>query len=83
MVLEETFMGLNGIRYKHVYFVAMLKCPDMVNLYQRFTPMQRREISGIGWKYFHEVFQLIRPHHTQRNEMVEQLKSILETFEAY
>lgn len=83
MVLEETFMGLNGIQYKHIYFVAMLKYPEMVNLFQKFTPMQRREISGIAWKSFDEIFRLIRPHHTQRTEMVEQFKSILETFEAY
>lgn len=83
MVLEETFVGLNGIQYKHIYFVAMLKHPEMVNLFQKFTPMQRREISGIGWKTFDEVLGLIRPHHTQRTCMVEQFKSILETFEAY
>lgn len=81
MVVEETFMGLNGIRYRHVYFVAVLKSPEMVNLSQKMTPMQRREISGIGWKTFDEVSALIRPHHVQRQEMVNQLKSIIETFE--
>ena len=81
MVVEETFMGLNGIRYRHVYFVAVLKNPEMVNLTQKMTPMQRREISGIGWKTFDEVSALIRPHHVQRQEMVNQLKSIIETFE--
>lgn len=82
MVVEETFMGLNGVRYRHVYFVALLKHPEMINLLQKMTPMQRREISGIGWKTFEEIYQLVRPHHTQRHEMVNQLKSILETFEA-
>jgi 8-oxo-dGTP pyrophosphatase MutT (NUDIX family) len=81
MVVEETFMGLNGIRYRHVYFVAVLSHPEMVNLTQKMTPMQRREISGIGWKTFDEVYSLIRPHHVQREEMVNQLKSIIETFE--
>lgn len=82
MVVEETFMGLNGVRYRHVYFVALLKHPEMVNLQQKMTPMQRREISGIGWRTFDEIMSLIRPHHTQREEMVNQLKSILDTFEA-
>jgi 8-oxo-dGTP pyrophosphatase MutT (NUDIX family) len=81
MVLEETFMGLNEVRYRHVYFVAVLKSPELVNLTQKMTPMQRREISGIGWKSFDEVSKLIRPHHVQREEMVNQLKSIIETFE--
>ena len=82
MILEETFMGLNGIRYKHVYFVALLKQPDMVNLQQRFTTMQRREISGIGWKTFAEADALVRPHHVERLGMLVQLRSVIETFES-
>ena len=82
MVVEETFMGLNNVQYRHVYFVAVLKQPELVNLHQKMTPMQRREISGIGWKTFHDLHTLVRPHHTQRHAMVDQLKSILETFEA-
>lgn len=79
--LEETFEGLNGIQYRHVYFVALLNDPLAVNLTQRFTPMQRREISGIGWKTFDQCLSLVRPHHVQRKKMVEELQSIVETFE--
>jgi 8-oxo-dGTP pyrophosphatase MutT (NUDIX family) len=78
---EETFAGLNGIQYRHVYFVALLKEPEMVNLAQRFTPMQRREISGIDWKTFDECSNLIRPHHTQRAEMLTHFNSVVTTFE--
>ena len=81
LLLEETFMGLNNIRYRHVYFVALLKHPEMVNLQQKFTIMQRREISGIAWKTLSECEALIRPHHIERQGMVDQLKSILETFD--
>lgn len=80
ILLEETFTGLNNIRYRHVYFVALLQHPEMVNVHQRFTPMQRREISGIAWKTIAECETLIRPHHVERQGMVDQLKSILETF---
>jgi 8-oxo-dGTP pyrophosphatase MutT (NUDIX family) len=79
---EETFMGLNGVRYRHVYFVGLLKDPSTINLTQKFTPMQRREISGIGWKTFEEIDSLIRPHHTQRRVMVERIRSAVETFES-
>ena len=79
--LEETFEGLNGIVYRHIYFVALLKKPELVNLTQRFTPMQRREISGIAWKTFTECEQLVRPHHVQRHAMIQQLRSVVETFE--
>lgn len=79
--LEETFMGLNGIRYRHVYFVALLTNPGLVDLKQKFTPMQRREISGIAWKTFDEAEGLVRPHHVERMAMIEELRSVIETFE--
>jgi 8-oxo-dGTP pyrophosphatase MutT (NUDIX family) len=82
IVLEETFMGLNNVQYKHTYFVALLKDPGMINLAQRFTPMQRREISGIAWKTLEEAESLVRPHHIQRLGMLEQLRSAIETFES-
>jgi 8-oxo-dGTP pyrophosphatase MutT (NUDIX family) len=81
MVLTETFVGLNNVQYKHVYFVALLKRPEMVNLFQKLTPVQRREISGIGWKSFKEADELVRPHHVERKGMLEQLHSLIETFE--
>ena len=81
IVLEETFTGLNNIRYRHVYFVALLKNPNLVNLTQKFTPMQRREISGIAWKTFPEAEAHIRPHHIERLGMLNQLRSVIDTFE--
>jgi len=79
--LEETFEGLNGIAYRHVYFVALLKSPELINLNQRFTPMQRREISAIAWKSFVECDQHVRPHHVQRKAMIGELRSVIDTFE--
>jgi hypothetical protein len=64
-----------------VYFVAVITDVNKVNLHQRFTPMQRREISGIAWKTFAECESLVRPHHIQRQAMLDQLKSIAATFE--
>ncbi len=81
IMLTETFVGLNNVQYKHVYFVALLKRPDLVNLFQKFTPMQRREISGIAWKTFTEADALIRPHHVERRGMIDQLRAVIETFE--
>jgi hypothetical protein len=74
-------MGLNNVRYRHVYFVALLTQPDLVNLNQRFTPMQRREISGIAWKTMDEANVLIRPHYIERKNMLTQLKLVLESYE--
>jgi len=80
IMFEETFMGLNNFRYRHVYFVAMLTQPDLVNLTQRFTSMQRREISGIAWKTLDEANALVRPHHIERLGMLSRLRTMLHTF---
>jgi 8-oxo-dGTP pyrophosphatase MutT (NUDIX family) len=81
ILLEETFTGLNGVRYKHIYYVALLIHPELINLTQKFTPMQRREISGLAWKTLREADSLIRPHHVERRAMLGQLTSILSVFE--
>ena len=80
ILFEETFVGLNNVRYRHVYFVALLTNPELVNLTQRYTPMQRREISGLAWKTLAEAEALIRPHHVERMGMLTQLRSTIETF---
>jgi hypothetical protein len=54
----------------------------MLNLGQKMTPMQRREISGIAWKTFAEAEALVRPQHIERKAMLIQLQSIIETFES-
>jgi hypothetical protein len=59
----------------------LIKNPEMIDLNQRFTPMQRREISGIAWKSFVECAQHVRPHHVQREAMIKELESVLDTFE--
>jgi len=81
IVFEETFTGLNGIQYRHVYFIGLLRRPELIDLRQKFTPMQRREISGIAWKSFEEAQTLVRPHHVERMGMLNKLHSVAETFE--
>lgn len=82
VVLEETFIGLNGIEYRHVYFVALLNPNATVDLGQRFTYMQRREISAIGWKTMDQCIGFVRPHHIERRKMLDALKTIVETYES-
>lgn len=81
ITFKETFTGLNNINYAHVYYAAILQHPEMVNLSQKYTAMQRREISGIAWKSFEEVKALVRPHHSERMAMLDQLQVSMETFE--
>ena len=77
LILKEQFSGTNGIPYSHIYFVA-LKKEDVV--FNELTPMQEKEISDISWKTLQECHSLIRPHYSQRKELLDSLERIVNTF---
>jgi 8-oxo-dGTP pyrophosphatase MutT (NUDIX family) len=77
LTFTETFTGTNNICYKHVYFVVLLKDSKFIDLSQKFTPSQRREISSIGWKTLAECKNITRPHYVERKQMISELERIL------
>jgi len=79
--LQETFYGTNGIRYRHKYFVAVLTNPIIIDIHQRFTLMQRREISAIGWKTLSDCMALTRPQYTERLQLLNELSHLAEIVE--
>lgn len=79
MTFSETFVGTNNIRYKHVYFVAIMKDSKIMNLKQKLTACQRREISSIGWKSLAECKSITRPHYVERKKMITELERMIST----
>jgi 8-oxo-dGTP pyrophosphatase MutT (NUDIX family) len=75
--LTETFFGTNNTQYRHVYFIARLISSSQINLKQKFTPMQQKEISAIAWKTFDECKTLIRPHYEERKRVIEEIERII------
>jgi len=74
LVFSETFVGTNNIKYKHIYFVAILKDSKCINLTQKLTPVQRREVSGVEWKTLSECKNITRPHYVERKKMITELE---------
>jgi 8-oxo-dGTP pyrophosphatase MutT (NUDIX family) len=74
LVFSETFVGTNNIKYKHIYFVAILKDSKRINLTQKLTPIQRREVSGVEWKTLSECKNITRPHYVERKKMITELE---------
>ena len=81
IVLTESFNGTNGVPYKHIYFIALLREPDSIDLQQVMTSSQKREISAIEWKTVKECREHTRPHYIQRNGMLDSFERIVETFD--
>ena len=81
IVLTEAFNGTNEVAYKHIYFIALLREPDSIDLQQVMTSMQKREVSAIEWKSLSNCRALTRPHYIQRNDMLNSFERIVQTFD--
>lgn len=67
--LVEDFIGTNGIKYRHVYYVALLTTQvPPIKSDDRLT--QRQEIGDIGLFGLDESIQKIRTYHTERRNIV-------------
>lgn len=73
----ETFSGTNNIQYRHKYFVALLKESRSINLKQKLTPMQSKEISSVDWKTLSECKSIIRPHYVERKKLVSEVEKFV------
>jgi 8-oxo-dGTP pyrophosphatase MutT (NUDIX family) len=74
----EIFTGTNNVKYKHVYFVATLKNSKLVDLTQKLTNVQRREVSEVSWKTLQECKDITRPHYTERKAIISKLERTIQ-----
>ena len=81
LCFTETFTGTNNVKYKHVYFLAFLKDSSKIDLEQKLTLAQKREVSKVDWIGLGACKSLIRPHYTRRKEIIDEIDTALQTFE--
>ena len=79
LCFEEVFTGTNNVQYKHVYFIGLLN--KDIDVSQKLTAVQRREISCVKWMSFPESVATIRPHYTRRKEILQEIETAVQTFE--
>jgi 8-oxo-dGTP pyrophosphatase MutT (NUDIX family) len=77
--IEETFLGTNNIRYKHIYYIA--EANENINNYE-FTIdknnfSQVSEISNIKWFTFTEALKNIRTYNIEKKNVLEKINNIL------
>jgi 8-oxo-dGTP pyrophosphatase MutT (NUDIX family) len=75
----EVFTGTNNIKYKHIYYVAILKDSKLIDLSQKLTTMQKREVSAVSWKTLKECKEITRPHYVERKAMIGELERRIQT----
>jgi 8-oxo-dGTP pyrophosphatase MutT (NUDIX family) len=78
----ETFRGTNNVLYRHIYFVALLRDSKIVNLKQKLTFMQSKEVSEVDWKSMSECRSIIRPHYTERIALMSDVERLIATHQS-
>jgi 8-oxo-dGTP pyrophosphatase MutT (NUDIX family) len=76
----ETFKGTNNIDYRHIYFVALLRESRSINLKQKLTPMQSKEVAAVDWKTLSECKNIIRPHYAERKALITDVEKFVSNY---
>jgi 8-oxo-dGTP pyrophosphatase MutT (NUDIX family) len=79
---EEVFTGGNGIRYRHVYYLASINDPVLCNPFVvRLEPgsrMQKREVRSVQWFNYDDAIAKMRPQNVERRELFKRIHSIVQ-----
>ena len=59
-----------------------MKDESKIDLEQKLTVAQKREVSKVDWVGLQDCKALIRPHYTRRKEIIDEIGTALETFES-
>jgi 8-oxo-dGTP pyrophosphatase MutT (NUDIX family) len=67
--IEEDLTGTNGIRYKHIYYLAELK-EENANVISDEVRYSNSEIGDIGFYNYEEASGLIRDYHIEKKSIL-------------
>lgn len=74
---QEKFIGINQVKYCNSYYLAELINSDKLIYYNPFHTEQNKEIRKIGWFNSNEIKKLIRPAHTHRTKMFDDVDRLV------
>ena len=76
--IEETFVGTNDVRYKHIYYLAQSR--EYLDIKLDKTNLdQMAEVSKIGWFTASQAVKLFRPYNIEKINMIKQTKKLLKS----
>jgi 8-oxo-dGTP pyrophosphatase MutT (NUDIX family) len=70
--LIEDFIGTNGIRYKHIYYIAQ-SLNDKIPVLDKSNIEQISEIGDIKYYSYDDLIKIIRPYHIERKKIITKL----------
>jgi 8-oxo-dGTP pyrophosphatase MutT (NUDIX family) len=74
--IQEIFFGTNGIKYKHIYYIAIYDGIDEIGL-EKLQEDQLTEIGDIKWINLKDSLKLFRPYHEEKKKLLISLEIFL------
>ena len=81
--LEEMYVGINGVKYKHIYYFAKYINHDHELKIDPNNRIQTIEVSDIIWSNLQEAQELIRPYHKEKLAIIKKSFQILKSKDKY
>lgn len=68
-ILEE-FVGTNGIKYRHIYYLVKMKADIPPPKIDYKNKIQTGEVQNIGWFAYEECMSIIRPYDIAKKKVI-------------
>jgi len=69
-MIEEEFVGTNGVTYRHIYYLVKMKNLTRPPCVDRNNKIQSGEVRNIGWFTLNECVSLLRPYDTAKKNVL-------------
>ena len=81
--LEEKYVGINNVEYRHIYFFAELINDEVDLRFDKTNEHQTSEISDIGWFDLSDSMNTIRSYYYEKKNIVKKSFQILKNKDKY
>lgn len=68
--IHEEFVGTNGVRYRHIYYLVKMKENIQPPRIDKTNIVQMGEVQNIGWFTVDECLSLIRPYDIAKKDVI-------------
>ena len=72
-MIKEEFMGTNGVKYRHIYYLVKMKNNTRPPKVDHTNTLQMGEIKNIGWLTLNESLHLIRPYDVAKKHVIKKV----------
>lgn len=69
-LIQEEFVGTNGVKYRHIYYLVKMKSDVSPPKIDWRNKVQTGEVQNIGWMTYKQCITLIRPYDIAKIEML-------------